>query len=188
MKTLLKVLLGLALGGAAIDVALAGERAISEELRRGRELFFTTDRRISMGKKACASCHPDGGDDGLPVALVRELVVRRQEGLDDRLNGCTTLAPGRGQPRALVGPYVQTGQLGDAQAAADKFVADLRTERLRLRERWTCPKLPGPEARTREPDAAERDREESAGRIVRAAAECDKQVTQLQAIIRADRE
>ncbi len=45
--------------------ALAGERAISEELRRGRELFFTTDRRISMGKKACASCHPDGGDDGL---------------------------------------------------------------------------------------------------------------------------
>ncbi len=45
--------------------ALAGERAISDELRRGRELFFTTDRRISMGKKACASCHPDGGDDGL---------------------------------------------------------------------------------------------------------------------------
>ncbi len=45
--------------------ALVGERAIADELRRGRELFFTNDRRISMGKKACASCHPDGGDDGL---------------------------------------------------------------------------------------------------------------------------
>lgn len=31
----------------------------------GRRLFFSTDKRISAGKKACASCHPDGGDDGL---------------------------------------------------------------------------------------------------------------------------
>lgn len=76
----------------------------------------------------------------------------------------------------------------DAQAAADKFVADLRSNELRLRKRWTCPRLPSPEASPGEPDAAERDREESAGRIIRAAAECDQQVSQLQAIIRADRE
>ena len=76
----------------------------------------------------------------------------------------------------------------DAQAASDKFVADLRSNELRLRKRWTCPRLPSPEASPGEPDAAERDREESAGRIIRAAAECDQQVSQLQAIIRADRE
>ena len=76
----------------------------------------------------------------------------------------------------------------DAQVIADKFAADLRAERIRLRDRWTCPNLPGTETRSGEPDAAERDREESAGRIIRAAAECDQQVSQLQAIIRADRE
>ena len=75
----------------------------------------------------------------------------------------------------------------DAQAAADKFVADLRSNELRLRKRWTCPKLPSVEASPGEPDAAERDREKSAGRIIRAAAECDRQVTQLQSIIKADR-
>lgn len=76
----------------------------------------------------------------------------------------------------------------DAKAAADKFVADLRSNELRLRKRWTCPKLPSVEASPGEPDAAERDRNESAGRIIGAAAECDQQVSQLQAIIRADRE
>lgn len=76
----------------------------------------------------------------------------------------------------------------DAQAIADRVVADLRSEQLRLRNRWTCPKLPEAETSPGEPDAAKRDREESAGRIVRAAAECDRQVSQLQEIIRADRQ
>ena len=75
----------------------------------------------------------------------------------------------------------------DAQAVADTVVADLRTEQLRLRQRWVCPKLPKAQASPGEPDAAKRDREESTGRIVRAAAECDQQVTKLQDIIRADR-
>jgi len=79
----------------------------------------------------------------------------------------------------------------DAQATADRVAADLRAGTLRLRREWAgCETrgLSAASAATRELDAAERDREESAGRIVRAAAECDKQVTQLQAIIRADRE
>ena len=76
----------------------------------------------------------------------------------------------------------------DAQAIADRVVADLRSEQLRLRKRWTCPKLPEAETSPGESDAAKRDREESAGRIVRAAAECDRQVSQLQEIIRADRQ
>lgn len=75
----------------------------------------------------------------------------------------------------------------DAQAVADRVVADLRSEQLRLRQRWTCPAMPTAPTSAGEPDAAERDREESSGRIVRAAVECDRQVTQLQAIIRADR-
>jgi mono/diheme cytochrome c family protein len=37
----------------------------SSDVAAGRRLFHTTDARISRGKKACASCHPDGGDDGL---------------------------------------------------------------------------------------------------------------------------
>ena len=76
----------------------------------------------------------------------------------------------------------------DAQAVADTVVADLRTEQLRLRQRWVCPKLPKAQASPGEPDAAKRDREESSARIVRAAAECDQQVTKLQDIIRADRQ
>ena len=76
----------------------------------------------------------------------------------------------------------------DAQAAADQFVADLRSNELRLRKRWTCPRIvPPTEAGPSEPDAATADREESAGRIIGAAAECDRQVIGLQNIIKADR-
>jgi len=38
----------------------------SHATRRGRELFYASDDRgISFDGLACASCHPDGGDDGL---------------------------------------------------------------------------------------------------------------------------
>jgi mono/diheme cytochrome c family protein len=40
--------------------------APSEEVLRGRALFHATfDARISSDGRACASCHPDGRDDGL---------------------------------------------------------------------------------------------------------------------------
>lgn len=79
----------------------------------------------------------------------------------------------------------------DAQDAADRVVADLRAGNLRLHQRWQAALATGELSRAAtaagEPDAAADDRIESAGRIVRAAAECDAQVRGLQAVIRADR-
>jgi mono/diheme cytochrome c family protein len=35
------------------------------EIARGRDLFYSGERRISGDGRSCASCHPDGRDDGL---------------------------------------------------------------------------------------------------------------------------
>lgn len=75
----------------------------------------------------------------------------------------------------------------DAQASADRTIADLRAGNLRLRDHWQgCPepRLPGLDAAPGEPDAGARGREEGAGAIVSAAAECDAQVIGLQRVIR----
>jgi mono/diheme cytochrome c family protein len=43
---------------------------LSAEVAAGRRLFFTDrDRRISRDGRACASCHPDGRDDGVTWQL-----------------------------------------------------------------------------------------------------------------------
>lgn len=78
-------------------------------------------------------------------------------------------------------------EMRDVEQAAADTVADLRAGNLRLREQWRgCPepRLPGIDAPAGEADAATRDREQGAGRIVRAAAECDAQVRGLQRVIR----
>lgn len=81
----------------------------------------------------------------------------------------------------------------DAEVAADSVVDDLRTGNLKLRDEWRgCEArydgaLSGAAAAAGRTDAAEQRRAESAGRIVRAAAECDAQVSALQALVRADR-
>jgi mono/diheme cytochrome c family protein len=50
---------------AVTHLALA-QRSAAAEVARGRELFFsTTDPRISLDGRACASCHLDGRSDGL---------------------------------------------------------------------------------------------------------------------------
>lgn len=64
----------------------------------------------------------------------------------------------------------------DAQATADRVAADLRAGTLRLRREWAqCEtgRLSAGAAAARELGEAEQQRIESAGRIVRAAAECD---------------
>ena len=79
----------------------------------------------------------------------------------------------------------------DAKIISDAVVADLRSGTVRLQQRWnSCEskRVSGAAAASSELDAAVRDRDESAGRIIRAAAECDAQVTGLQAYIRAQRE
>ena len=80
----------------------------------------------------------------------------------------------------------------DAEANAKRVVADLRAGNLVLRDRWTSCQassgLPRPAANTGEPDAGTADRDESAGRIVQAAAQCDAQVKGLQSLLRLERQ
>jgi mono/diheme cytochrome c family protein len=52
--------------GKPAVATLARGTALSAKIARGRELYHaTTDARISRDGRACASCHPDGRDDGL---------------------------------------------------------------------------------------------------------------------------
>ena len=80
----------------------------------------------------------------------------------------------------------------DAEANAKRVVADLRAGNLVLRDRWTSCQassgLPRPTPDTSEPDAGTADRDESAGRIVQAAAQCDAQVKGLQSLLRLERQ
>ena len=77
----------------------------------------------------------------------------------------------------------------DAQAAADRTIADLRAGNVRLQNRWAgCPAVPQAPATSGQPDGAADDRIESAGRVIRAAAECDAKIRGLQALVMADRQ
>lgn len=75
----------------------------------------------------------------------------------------------------------------DAEVAQRKLVDDLRAGNVRLQKRWAgC--VSDVAASAAELDAAARDREESAARIVRAARDADDQIKGLQDVVRADRE
>ena len=79
----------------------------------------------------------------------------------------------------------------DAKAAGDRVAADLRAGVSRLQDRWRgcearC--VPGTADTSGEPDASAIDRNESAGRIVGAAEQCDAQVIGLQQFIRSERQ
>lgn len=78
----------------------------------------------------------------------------------------------------------------DAQADADRIIADLRAGNLKLREQWrgagaSASGVPSAAATAGQPDATERGREAGAARIVRAASICDAQVAGLQALVRS---
>ena len=79
----------------------------------------------------------------------------------------------------------------DAEQTSKRVVADLRAGNLVLRNRWTACKasdgVPSTAADPSEPDAGTHDREESAGRIVQAADQCDAQVKGLQELLRLER-
>ncbi|WP_102945683.1 hypothetical protein [Stenotrophomonas sp. VV52] len=81
----------------------------------------------------------------------------------------------------------------DRAAAAtvhDAVVADLRADRLRLRDGWaSCEtqRLSETVASTSERDAAAQRREEFAGAVVRAGRDADDQLRACQAVIAADR-
>ena len=73
----------------------------------------------------------------------------------------------------------------------NKTVADLRAGNLVLRNRWTACEanlgVPTATPAPSEPDAGTADRNESAGRIVQAAAQCDAQVRGLQELLLLER-
>ena len=52
-------------GLSLASVTLPAKQPLSAEVARGRELFHSGEVRISGDGRACASCHPDGRDDGL---------------------------------------------------------------------------------------------------------------------------
>lgn len=86
-------------------------------------------------------------------------------------------------------------ELSDAKTVSDRTIADLQSGNVRLRERFTCNAGSGSVPRTAQAgtgtssaDALADDRNASAGRIVRAAAECDAQVKALQDVVRGDRQ
>lgn len=79
----------------------------------------------------------------------------------------------------------------DAKAAGDRVAADLRAGVSRLQDRWRgceARRVPGTADTASEPDASAIDRNESAGRIVGAAEQCDAQVIGLQDFIRSERQ
>jgi hypothetical protein len=78
----------------------------------------------------------------------------------------------------------------DAEAAGKRVADGLRAGTLKLRKQWQgCQeRLSNPAAGATEPDATATDRNESAGRIVRAAREADEQIKGLQRILRAERD
>lgn len=79
----------------------------------------------------------------------------------------------------------------DAEATGTAVTADLRAGNLRLHRRWTgceAQRLSDAAAFASELDATAGNREKSAGRIVRAAAQCDAQVRGLQELLILERE
>ncbi|NUO49819.1 MAG: hypothetical protein HOV80_13270 [Polyangiaceae bacterium] len=81
--------------GRATDIDV--ESASSAEHRRGRELFYAADDRgISFDGLACASCHPDGNDDGLTWTTPEG--PRQTPMLAGRLIGTSPYGWDRGSP------------------------------------------------------------------------------------------
>lgn len=94
-----------------------------------------------------------------------------------------------GEIAAIAEQYEQDKQANDRKQA--DLVADLRAGAQRLHQRWQAAlatsELSRAVASAAELDAAQRDREGSAVRIIAAADQCDAQVRGLQEVIRADR-
>lgn len=80
--------------------------------------------------------------------------------------------------------------MSDAQARADRVVADLRTGTLRLRDEWATARATAAvqsAAGASQPDAAAELRATGARDLVLAGAQCDSTITALQRALTADR-
>jgi len=130
------------------------------------------------------SCRLDVAQKALSIAATKQVKAERDAEHAARVEEQT-----RGRYIAGVDAAYQGG-LTDAQAKGERVAADLRAGTLKLRQRWQgceARHVPSATPAAGKPDGEADDRAESAGRIVRAAAECDAQVQGLQALIQADR-
>jgi hypothetical protein len=78
-------------------------------------------------------------------------------------------------------------ELTDAKQAGERVADDLRSGALRLRREWSvCEtgRLSNAAASAAKPDGGPADRNDLAGLVVRAGAECDAQIRGLQQVIR----
>ena len=78
----------------------------------------------------------------------------------------------------------------DAQTNGDRIARAVHDDALRLRDHWAgceTSRLSGIAAAARDADALARDRADSAGRIVRAADQCDAHVRALQQLLISER-
>lgn len=79
----------------------------------------------------------------------------------------------------------------DAEEAGRAVVADLRADRIRLRDEWNAcaaaQRVPAPGDAAGERDAATRFREESAGRIIQAVTQCEQRLIACQDFVRSER-
>lgn len=122
------------------------------------------------------------------LAMEKHLAADRQAELDQK-DRVRKLERDLADAQASASEWYERGKK-DAEAAAAAVAADLRAGTLQLRQRWAgceTERLSQTAALTAELDAAARDREESAARIVRAAAECDAQVLGLQRLLLDER-
>lgn len=118
------------------------------------------------------------------VAMAAHLAADRKAEADHR-EALRTAEQNLATAQEAVSEAYEKGKR-DAESIGEGVVADLRAGNLRLQKRWSsceANRVPSSPTAPSEPDAAGRDREESAGRIIRAAAQCDTQVRELQALI-----
>ena len=146
-------------------------------------LVITAGISHSMGEKAERTRGENKynkhlADDREAEAKAAEVARKQEQDLADALQDVST-AYEKGKK--------------DAEAISAAVVTDLRSGNLRLRDRWQgceadlAGRMPQTPPLAGQPDAASRDRDESAGRIVRAAAKCDAHVIQLQNVLLEER-
>jgi hypothetical protein len=121
-----------------------GASPLSAQFRRGRRLFHSLSGRISAHQLACASCHPEGREDGLTWRLDR---ARRQTpALAGRL---TDTAPYNwlGTQETLEGNIAQTTQRLGGSGLDDASLRDLASYLREAAPPDPAPASPGPRER-----------------------------------------
>lgn len=140
----------------------AGRMALAALLAIGA-LAYVWTARYADGYRAAQA-------DAEKAALVAQGVARMKER--------------HGEMRmAVVAERYERERRDGAQAAYDRALSDVRSGRVRLRQPWACP-VSGAATASGERDAATRDREEAAARVVRIGAEADAQLAACQSVVR----